>query len=222
MDIELFAGIAVTDFDRAIDWYERLLGTPSTFTAHDTEQVWTVVEHASIAVDLDPEHARAPPRSRCSSVTSTASSRRPPAATSPRPPARPTTTASARCSSTTPTATRSASAGHRWSRTPDSGAAGGETDRRDRAGARHRHDRRRGVVPPRDAGGPAPQAHRRAAVRVAHHRQLAGVRGATGASRTDVLSLVAIGFLVARPPTSSRTGPAGPSASSSCRSSPTG
>jgi predicted enzyme related to lactoylglutathione lyase len=57
MDVELFAIVSVTDFDRAIAWYERLLGTPSTFTAHDTEQVWTVAEHGSIAVHLEAEHA---------------------------------------------------------------------------------------------------------------------------------------------------------------------
>ncbi len=57
MDVELFAILSVTDFDRAIAWYEQLLGTPSSFTAHDTEQVWQVADHGSIAVNREPEHA---------------------------------------------------------------------------------------------------------------------------------------------------------------------
>jgi predicted enzyme related to lactoylglutathione lyase len=57
MDVDLFAIVSVTDFDRAIAWYERLLGTPSSFTAHDTEQVWQVAEKGSIAVNRDPDHA---------------------------------------------------------------------------------------------------------------------------------------------------------------------
>ncbi len=56
-DVELFAGIAVSDFPRAVAWYEQLLGEPATFVAHDTEQVWTVAERRSIAVDLRPERA---------------------------------------------------------------------------------------------------------------------------------------------------------------------
>lgn len=57
MDVELFAIMSVTDFDRAIAWYGRLLGAPSSFTAHDTEQVWQVAGHGSIAVHQEPAHA---------------------------------------------------------------------------------------------------------------------------------------------------------------------
>ena len=57
MEIELFAGIPVTDFDRAVAWYERLLGVPATFVATDTEFVWTLSEHASIYVELLRERA---------------------------------------------------------------------------------------------------------------------------------------------------------------------
>ena len=32
--VELFAGIAVSDFARAVDWIERLLGEPAAFEAH--------------------------------------------------------------------------------------------------------------------------------------------------------------------------------------------
>jgi hypothetical protein len=57
MDVELFAIMSVDDFDGAIAWCERLLGTPSSFTALDTEQVWQVAEPGSIAVHREPEHA---------------------------------------------------------------------------------------------------------------------------------------------------------------------
>lgn len=57
MDAELFAGVAVTDFDRAVAWFERLVGEPPTFEAHDTEVVWTLSEGRSIYVELRPERA---------------------------------------------------------------------------------------------------------------------------------------------------------------------
>jgi catechol 2,3-dioxygenase-like lactoylglutathione lyase family enzyme len=57
MEVDLFAGVAVSDFDRAVAWFERLLGEPATFVAHDTEYVWTLAEHRSINVDLRPERA---------------------------------------------------------------------------------------------------------------------------------------------------------------------
>jgi catechol 2,3-dioxygenase-like lactoylglutathione lyase family enzyme len=57
MEIELFAGLAVSDYARALDWYERLLGMPATFEAHETESVWELAEHRSIYVLLKPESA---------------------------------------------------------------------------------------------------------------------------------------------------------------------
>jgi catechol 2,3-dioxygenase-like lactoylglutathione lyase family enzyme len=57
MELELFAGIAVSDYPRAVAWYERLLGTPATFEAHATESVWSLAAHRSIYVDRHPEHA---------------------------------------------------------------------------------------------------------------------------------------------------------------------
>jgi catechol 2,3-dioxygenase-like lactoylglutathione lyase family enzyme len=57
VDVDLFAGVAVRDFDAAVAWFERLLGQPPTFAAHDTEVVWTVAEHRSIYVVLRPERA---------------------------------------------------------------------------------------------------------------------------------------------------------------------
>jgi hypothetical protein len=57
MEAALFAGVAVSDFGRAVDWFERLLGEPRTFEATDTEYVWTLSEHRSIYVELLPERA---------------------------------------------------------------------------------------------------------------------------------------------------------------------
>ena len=54
---ELFAGIAVSDFERAVPWYERLLGGPATFEAHATEHVWTLADGRSIYVELRPDRA---------------------------------------------------------------------------------------------------------------------------------------------------------------------
>ncbi|MFD0418604.1 VOC family protein [Streptomyces sp. NPDC127108] len=57
MALDLFAGIPVSDFAAALAWYERLLGTPPTYVASDTEAVWELAEHRSIAVEERPEHA---------------------------------------------------------------------------------------------------------------------------------------------------------------------
>lgn len=57
MDIALFAGIAVSDHPRALAWYERLVGRPASFAAHDTESVWELAENRSFYVLLAPERA---------------------------------------------------------------------------------------------------------------------------------------------------------------------
>ena len=57
MEQHLFAGVPVSDFGAAVAWYERLLGTPATFEAHETEWVWTLFEQASIYVERRPERA---------------------------------------------------------------------------------------------------------------------------------------------------------------------
>ncbi len=40
MEIDLFAGVAVGDFDTAVAWFERLLGEPPTFKSNDSDWVW--------------------------------------------------------------------------------------------------------------------------------------------------------------------------------------
>jgi predicted enzyme related to lactoylglutathione lyase len=57
MPVELLAGIPVRDYAGALAWYERLLGSPPTFVAGDTEAVWELAEHRSLAIEQRPEHA---------------------------------------------------------------------------------------------------------------------------------------------------------------------
>lgn len=56
-NLGLYAGIPVTDFHAAVQWYERLLGSPPTFFATDTEAVWMLAEHRAVYVVQLPEHA---------------------------------------------------------------------------------------------------------------------------------------------------------------------
>ncbi|UYN98865.1 MAG: hypothetical protein KIT02_13105 [Devosia sp.] len=39
---ELFAGIPVSDFDRALDWYRRFFGCEPAFFPNDFEAVWAI------------------------------------------------------------------------------------------------------------------------------------------------------------------------------------
>ncbi|TDD45037.1 VOC family protein [Nonomuraea terrae] len=57
MPLDLYAGIPVTDYAAALKWYERLLGTPPTFVASDTEAVWELAEHRSLFIEQLPERA---------------------------------------------------------------------------------------------------------------------------------------------------------------------
>ncbi|SDU58809.1 VOC family protein [Jiangella alkaliphila] len=57
MTLDLFAVLPVTDFAASAAWYEKLFGAPFTFRAHDTEVVWELAEHRSIAVNQRPETA---------------------------------------------------------------------------------------------------------------------------------------------------------------------
>ncbi|WP_062352065.1 VOC family protein [Herbidospora yilanensis] len=55
--MDLFAGIPVTDYRRALDWYERLLGTPPAFFPNDVEAVWELAEHRYLYIQHLPERA---------------------------------------------------------------------------------------------------------------------------------------------------------------------
>jgi predicted enzyme related to lactoylglutathione lyase len=57
VSLYLFAGIAVSDFGRALAWYEALLGKPPSSFPHDTEAVWELAEGRLVYVVQRPEHA---------------------------------------------------------------------------------------------------------------------------------------------------------------------
>jgi catechol 2,3-dioxygenase-like lactoylglutathione lyase family enzyme len=57
MSVDLFAGVPVSDYAAALPWYEKLLGSPPSFLAHETEAVWELAEHRYVYIDQDPEHA---------------------------------------------------------------------------------------------------------------------------------------------------------------------
>jgi len=57
MAVDLFAGMPVADYERAVAWYSRLLGSPPSFLPNDVEAVWEVAEHCYVYVEVRPEHA---------------------------------------------------------------------------------------------------------------------------------------------------------------------
>ncbi|MDT7538047.1 MAG: hypothetical protein QOI82_1632 [Actinomycetota bacterium] len=57
MPHDLFAGIAVSDYQRAVTWYESLLGNPPSFNPHETEAVWELADNRYLYVVERPEHA---------------------------------------------------------------------------------------------------------------------------------------------------------------------
>ncbi|WP_432477132.1 VOC family protein [Nocardioides sp. GXQ0305] len=57
MEGHLFAGVPVSDFERAVAWYTRLYGVPESFRAHESEYIWTLAEDRSVYVLLKPESA---------------------------------------------------------------------------------------------------------------------------------------------------------------------
>jgi catechol 2,3-dioxygenase-like lactoylglutathione lyase family enzyme len=57
MALDMFAGVPVEDYARALGWYERLLGFPPSFFPHDTEAVWELAEHRLVYVVRRPERA---------------------------------------------------------------------------------------------------------------------------------------------------------------------
>jgi predicted enzyme related to lactoylglutathione lyase len=57
MELDLFAGIPVSDYAAALPWYERFFGTGPAFLPHDTEAVWMVAEHRYVYIVQDPARA---------------------------------------------------------------------------------------------------------------------------------------------------------------------
>jgi predicted enzyme related to lactoylglutathione lyase len=54
---DLFAGIPVTDYAAAMEWYERLFGSPPSFVPTEGEAVWELAEHRFVFIEQQPEHA---------------------------------------------------------------------------------------------------------------------------------------------------------------------
>ncbi len=57
MAADLFAGVPVTDYRRALAWYERLFGSAPSFVPNDIEAVWELAEHGWVVIEVRPEHA---------------------------------------------------------------------------------------------------------------------------------------------------------------------
>jgi catechol 2,3-dioxygenase-like lactoylglutathione lyase family enzyme len=57
MPLDLFAGIHVRDYDAALAWYTRLLGSEPDFLASATEAVWELAEHRFLFIEEHAEHA---------------------------------------------------------------------------------------------------------------------------------------------------------------------
>ena len=54
---DLFAGIPVANYAKALEWYERFFGSAPSFIPHDTEAVWELAEHRYMFIEERPEHA---------------------------------------------------------------------------------------------------------------------------------------------------------------------
>ena len=57
MAIDLFAGLPVRDYQGALTWYERLLGSEPAFFPNATEAVWELAEHRYLYIEQLPERA---------------------------------------------------------------------------------------------------------------------------------------------------------------------
>lgn len=57
MTLDLFAGLPVSDYQRALVWYEQLLGSEPAFLPNETEAVWELAEHRYLYIEVLPERA---------------------------------------------------------------------------------------------------------------------------------------------------------------------
>ena len=55
--MELFAGMPVSDLERAKGWYSRLLGAEPSFLPNDGEAVWSLADQRHVYVVVDEERA---------------------------------------------------------------------------------------------------------------------------------------------------------------------
>ena len=57
MPSDLFAGISVSNYAVAVEWYEKLVGSAPSFLPNEREAVWEVAEHRYVFIELRPQHA---------------------------------------------------------------------------------------------------------------------------------------------------------------------
>lgn len=57
MALGIFAGIAVSNREQALEWYQRLLGAEPTFYPNDVEAVWQLAENRFVYVIEDARRA---------------------------------------------------------------------------------------------------------------------------------------------------------------------
>jgi catechol 2,3-dioxygenase-like lactoylglutathione lyase family enzyme len=105
MQVDLFAGIPVRDYEEALAWYTRLLGSEPSFVPHAREAAWELAEHRFLFIVERPEHA-GHGRTQSSSATSMRWSLRSPPAGSSLLRRRLTRTVSGKTPIETPMATR--------------------------------------------------------------------------------------------------------------------
>jgi catechol 2,3-dioxygenase-like lactoylglutathione lyase family enzyme len=55
--VDLFTGLPVSDYERALTWYERLLGSEPAFLPNATEAVWELADHRYLYIAELPERA---------------------------------------------------------------------------------------------------------------------------------------------------------------------
>ena len=57
MAVDLFAGIAVSEYVTALVWYQQLLGSEPAFLPNSIEAVWEVAGHRYVSIEERPGHA---------------------------------------------------------------------------------------------------------------------------------------------------------------------
>ena len=57
VSLALFAGICVSDYDVAVEWYGRLFGDEPSFIPNESEAVWELAEQRSIYIKVQPDSA---------------------------------------------------------------------------------------------------------------------------------------------------------------------
>ena len=55
--VDLFAGFPVSEYETALAWYSRLLGSEPSFHPNDREAVWEVGEHCFVYFEVLPDRA---------------------------------------------------------------------------------------------------------------------------------------------------------------------